>query len=180
VVLRQAHLALVALSVGLLACSSESSMAQSISVTSSAFTAGGAIPKTYTCSGQDVSPPLSWSAVPGGTKSVAITVIDPDAPGKPFVHWLIYDLPASVSNLPQEVPKGKVELQDGSRQGPNDFGSVGYRGPCPPPGSPHHYHFKVYALDNKLGSPGLREAAFQDAIKSHVLATGELVGTFGR
>lgn len=151
-------------------------MATTITLTSPAFSNDAVIPVRYTCSGADVSPPISWSGVPGGVQSLALTVIDPDAPGKPFVHWLVYSLPESTVGLAEGGrPPG------GSLEGRNDFGSNKYRGPCPPAGSPHHYHFKLYALDTKLSLPaGTSEAAFQDAIKGHVIATGELVGTFRR
>jgi len=148
----------------------------SMILTSPAFSNGGAIPARYTCSGADVSPPLAWSGAPTGTQSLALTVIDPDAPGRPFVHWVAFNLPATSTDLGEAArpPEGSVE-------GRNDFGSNGYRGPCPPPGSPHHYHFKVYALDDKLSlRPGASESSFQDATKGHVLATAELVGTFKR
>ena len=151
-------------------------MAASITVSSPAFGNGAAIPPRYTCSGTDVSPPLSWSGVPEGTKSLALTVIDPDAPGKPFVHWLIFNLPSATTELAEGAapPSGSV-------QGRNDFGSNGYRGPCPPPGSPHHYHFKLYALDTTTSlRAGASEPAFENVIKSHVLASGELIGTFKR
>ncbi len=155
-------------------------MAQSMRLTSTAFSDGTTIPSKYTCSGADVSPPLSWSGVPDGTKSLAVTMIDPDAPSKPFVHWLIFDLPASANGLPENVARGKT-LQDSSRQGRNDFNVDGYGGPCPPPGPAHHYRFTVYALNTTVAPPGgTREPAFVDVIKGHVLATGTLVGTFGR
>lgn len=151
-------------------------MAASIDVRSMAFAANAAIPARYTCSGADVSPPLNWHGVPGGAKNIALTVIDPDAPGKPFTHWVLFNVPASTIDLPEAGP-----LPVGGVEGRNDFGSTGYRGPCPPPGSAHHYHFKVYALDTTLSlRSGASEAAFEDAIKGHVLASGELVGTFKR
>jgi|SRR5438094_4707656 len=164
--------ALIAL---LVACGEESTVADSISVSSQAFSNGGAIPARYTCTGTDVSPPLSWTGVPDGVQSLALTVIDPDAPGKPFVHWVIFNLPPITNDLSERAaPSGSV-------QGPNDFGSNDYRGPCPPPGSAHHYHFKVYALDALTSLPdGASSSSFQDAIKGHVLATGEVVGTFKR
>ena len=160
----------------LVACGKESMVAASISVSSQAFTSGSAIPARYTCSGADVSPPLSWVGVPNGTQSLGLTVIDPDAPSKPFVHWLVFNLPPATTDLSEgAVPPG------GSVQGRNDFGSSGYRGPCPPPGSPHHYHFKVYALETMTSLPdGASNSSFQAAIKGHVLATGEIVGTFKR
>lgn len=172
----QARLAsILAVACILVACEKEPAVATTITVTSSAFSNGAVIPPRYTCSGEDVSPPISWSGVPDGAQSLALTVIDPDAPGKPFVHWVVFGLPASSSGLTEgEAPRGIL-------QGRNDFGSNGYRGPCPPAGAPHHYHFKVYALDTKLSlQSGASEAAFEDAIKGRVIATGELVGTFKR
>ena len=168
------------LGLGLLACQTVTGVAKSITLTSAAFTDGGTIPTTYTCSGANISPPLSWSGVPNGTRSLAVTVIDPDAPVKTFVHWLIFDLLASATGLPEAVPPGKV-LPDGSRQGRNDFNIDGYGGPCPPPGPAHHYHFTVYALSaTEALSGGVRQPAFEAAIQGHVLAMGKLVGTFGR
>lgn len=151
-------------------------MAPAISVRSSAFHPNAAIPVRYTCSGADVSPPLSWSGAPSEAKSVALTVIDPDAPGRPFTHWVAFNLPPDTTEVPEGGP-----LPAGSVEGRNDFGSNGYRGPCPPPGSPHHYHFRVHALDTTLSlRAGASEQSFQDAIKGHVMASGELVGTFKR
>lgn len=151
-------------------------MATSISVRSQAFENGEAIPSRYTCSGANVSPPLSWSGAPAATQSLALTVIDPDAPGKAFVHWVLYNLPPATTELPEGGP-----LPAGSLQGRNDFGGNRYQGPCPPPGAPHHYHFKIYALDAQLSLPaGASEPSFESASKGHVLATGELIGTFKR
>lgn len=151
-------------------------MAATISVQSSAFAANAPIPVRYTCSGADVSPPLRWSGAPGGARSAALTVIDPDAPGGHFVHWVLFNMPAGTTDLAEGGPP-----PSGSLEGRNDFGGNGYRGACPPPGAPHHYHFKVYALDTTLSlRAGASEQAFEDAIKGHVLATGELVGTFKR
>lgn len=151
-------------------------MASTISVTSPAFKIGAPIPARYTCGGDDVSPPLVWTGVPSAAKSLALTVIDPDAPGRPFTHWVVFNIPQATSELHEGGP-----LPPGSVEGANDFGGTGYRGPCPPPGSPHHYHFKVYGLDATLGlRAGASEQAFEGAIKGHVLARGELVGTFKR
>lgn len=180
--IRVAHGFLVTLGCGLLAwnvlaaCGKQSSVASSINVTSPAFGSNAAIPTRYTCSGADVSPPIRWTGAPSGTQTLALTVIDPDAPGKPFVHWVIFNLPATSTELPEGAAPS-----EGSVQGRNDFGSNGYRGPCPPPGAPHHYHFTVYALDAKLSlRSGASESDFETAIKNHTLATGELVGTFKR
>lgn len=151
-------------------------MGATITVTSSAFAQGAAIPARYTCGGADVSPPLAWSGVPAGAKSVALTMVDPDAPGRAFTHWVLFNMPAATSSLPEGGP-----LPAGSVEGRNDFGGIGYRGPCPPSGRPHHYHVAVYALDT---SPrldrGATEPAFAGAIRGHVVASGELVGTFKR
>jgi Raf kinase inhibitor-like YbhB/YbcL family protein len=160
----------------LVACGQTPSLAASINVTSAAFKAGGPIPARYTCGGDDVSPPLGWSGAPGSAKSLALTVIDPDAPGRPFTHWVVFNMPATTTGLPEGGPPPPV-----SAEGRNDFGGTGYRGPCPPPGSTHHYHFKVYGLDATVAlRAGASEQAFEDAIRGHVLATGELVGTFKR
>ena len=151
-------------------------MAATITVSSPAFAQGGTIPARYTCSGADVSPPLGWSGTPSSFKSLALTVMDPDAPGRPFTHWVVFNLARDTTELPEGGP-----LPVGSVEGRSDFGGAGYRGPCPPPGRTHHYHFKVYAVDAMLALPGgASEPAFQAAIKGHVLASGELVGTFRR
>jgi Raf kinase inhibitor-like YbhB/YbcL family protein len=155
-------------------------MAQNMTLTSAAFSEGAAIPAKHTCVGADISPALSWSGAPAGARSLALTVIDPDAPGKPFVHWLIFNLPASATRLAENVPPSSSG-PDGSRQGRNDFDKIGYGGPCPPPGRAHHYHFTVYALDSLLDlAGGAREPEFTAAIEGHVLASGELIGTFAR
>jgi Raf kinase inhibitor-like YbhB/YbcL family protein len=151
-------------------------MPASLTVHSSAFANNASIPARYTCSGADVSPPIGWSGVPTDTQSLALTIIDPDAPGKPFVHWVTFNLPPSSTDVPEGGP-----LPQGAVEGRNGFGSNGYGGPCPPPGSAHHYHFKLYALDTVVSlRSGASEAALEDAIKGHVLATGEQVGTFKR
>jgi Raf kinase inhibitor-like YbhB/YbcL family protein len=151
-------------------------MAATISLRSSAFSPNAAIPSRYTCNGADVSPPLSWTGVPADAKSIALTLIDPDAPGRPFTHWVTFNLPPGTTDIPEGGP-----LPSRSSEGRNDFGSNGYRGPCPPPGSPHHYHFKVYALDTTLPlRAGASEQDLEEALKGHVIANGELVGTFKR
>jgi Raf kinase inhibitor-like YbhB/YbcL family protein len=166
----------VALVCVLVACVKESPVASSINVTSPAFGNNATIPARYTCSGADVSPPIMWSGIPGGAQSVALSIIDPDAPGKPFVHWVVFNVPTSTAELIEGAPP-----PEGSVQGRNDFGSNGYRGPCPPPGAPHHYHFTVYALDARLSlRSGAPESEFRQAIKGHVLGMGELIGTFRR
>src|SRR3989338_7802294 len=121
-------------------------------LTCPAFTEGAAIPAVYTCEGRDVSPPLAWTEPPPGTKSFVLISDDPDAPGKTWVHWVIYDLPAAMTRLERNIPKTE-KLENGAKQGMTDFGRVGYGGPCPPPGKPHRYYFKLYALDRLLGLP---------------------------
>src|SRR5574341_928646 len=149
---------------------------QNISITTEAFRNGDAIPAEYTCDGSDKSPALSWSGIPAGTKSIALIMDDPDAPRGTFVHWVLFNIPAETKKLPEGVPGSKT-LSDGSCHGITDFGKAGYGGPCPPPGKPHRYFFKVYALDKKLNLPaGASKKQVEDAMKGHILAKGELMG----
>jgi len=148
-------------------------------LTSSSFQSNK-IPAKFTCSGAGISPQLAWSAPPAGTASFALIVTDPDAPGRTFVHWVLYGLPAAAQALPEGLP-AQGQLADGSRQGRNDFGDLGYGGPCPPRGAPHHYIFTLYALDAKLNLPvGATRAQVEADIQGHILAKGELVGLFQR
>ena len=144
------------------------------------FTNGATIPDQFTCKGADDSPPLAWNGVPDGVKSLALILEDPDAPGGTFVHWVAYNIPPSSVGLAKALPKS-ARLAEGGEQGINSFGKIGYNGPCPPPGSSHHYHFKLYALDQQI-SPGAppRAAALEDAMRGHVKASAELVGVFSR
>jgi hypothetical protein len=152
----------------------------SLAVTTTAFSPGGAIPKSYTCEGADASPDLSWSGAPVGVQSFALIADDPDAPVGTWTHWLIWNIPAQSTGLPKGVPKDET-LRDGTSQGRNDFRRVGYGGPCPPPGKPHRYFFKVYALDAKLDlRAGANRNELERAMKGHVLAQGELMGKYGR
>ena len=152
----------------------------SLSVTTTAFSPGGVIPKNCTCDGANGSPDLSWPGVPDGVRSFALIADDPDAPVGTWTHWLIWNLSAESAGLPRGVLKYGT-LSDGARQGLNDFGHVGYGGPCPPPGKPHRYFFKLYALDAMLDlKPGATKGELQRAMKEHVLAQGELVGRYGR
>jgi Raf kinase inhibitor-like YbhB/YbcL family protein len=145
---------------------------------SSSFAADGLIPAKYTCDGSDTSPALAWSEPPAGTQSFALVVDDPDAPKKTVTHWLLYDLPPATRALPEGVAT-KPKLPDGSRQGKNDHGKIGYSGPCPPPGAAHHYFFKLYALDYKTGlKPKAKAADVERAIKGHILAQSELIARF--
>jgi len=144
------------------------------------FVSGSTIPKQFTCSGADNSPALAWVDPPAKTQSFALIAADPDAPIGTFVHWVIYDLPANLRALPQNVPKSE-QSADGSRQGRNDFGNIGYNGPCPPPGKAHRYFFKLYALDTKLNlKSGASKKDVERAIEGHILAQGEYMGRFSR
>ncbi len=149
-------------------------------LTSSAFQDGERIPDRYTCKGEDLSPPLSWRGAPAGTKSFALIVEDPDAPGGTFVHWVIYNLPAALTELSEGVPASE-QLEDGALQGINDFRTIGYRGPCPPPGKPHRYFFILRALDRELElKAGATKAELEKEIEGHVLAEAKLIGTYSR
>ncbi len=152
-------------------------------IESGAFAEGATIPAKFTCDGPDVSPALTWSGVPAGAKSVALICDDPDAPVGTWVHWVAYDLPPTTTTLPEGVPRAK-EIAGGGRQGVNDFGDArksGYGGPCPPPGKPHRYYFKLYALDMMLGlAPGARKAEVEKAMMGHILAEARLMGRYGR
>lgn len=153
--------------------------AESLALTSPAFAAQQPMPKKYSCDGQSLSPPLQWSAPPAGTKSLALIVDDPDTPGGTFVHWVLYNLSPTTLALPENVPTDAT-LPDGSKQGRNGSGKTGYTGPCPPGGT-HHYHFKLYALDTDLGlAPGADKSQVENAMDKHVLAYGELVGTYSK
>jgi hypothetical protein len=149
-------------------------------MTTTAFSSGGTIPKNYTCDGPDLSPPLTWKDPPAGTQSFALIADDPDAPSGTWVHWVIYNLPSTAKELPEGVQKAE-KLPDGATQGRNDFRKIGYGGPCPPPGKPHRYFFKLYALDTKLSlKPGATKAEVESAIKGHTLAQTEIMGKYGR
>ena len=140
----------------------------------------GRIPKELTCDGSDQSPSLAWSAPPAETRSLVLTETDPDARGGTFTHWLLYNLPANTNGLPASVPK-REQLADGSLQGRNDFGNIGYGGSCPPHGSTHRYFFDLFALDTNLNVPaGATRAQVEDAMNTHVLARGKLVARYSR
>src|SRR4051794_3605987 len=154
--------------------------AMNIELTSTAFREGETIPKQYTGDGQDVSPPLQWSDPPQEAKSFALVCDDPDAPRGTWVHWVLFNLPAGQRRLEEGVPAREV-LPDGTKQGKNDFGKVGYGGPAPPRGKPHRYFFKVHALDTLLDlPPGATREQLLAALKGHVLAEGQLMGRYGR
>lgn len=150
-----------------------------LKVTSTVFQQGGVIPAQYTCDGADISPPLTWTGGPGGTQSYALIADDPDAPVGTWVHWVLYNIPATATSLPENVAK-KESLSDGTVQGVNDFKRYGYGGPCPPGGT-HRYFFKVYALDTVLKTgPGLTKKKLLREIEGHILGQGELMGTYSR
>jgi len=150
-----------------------------IQMTSSAFAESGMIPPKYTCDGQDVSPPLKWESVPEGTRSIALICDDPDAPMGTFVHWVLYNVPADVRELPENVP-AEATLSNGAKQGTSDFGTTGYGGPCPPGGT-HRYFFKIYALDAPVElSAGATKAELLGAMEGHILAQGRLMGKYKR
>ena len=150
-----------------------------IEVTSPAFEDGDAIPARYTCDGLDVSPSLSWGSATDRTRSLALIADDPDAPAGTFVHWVIYDLSPDTRGLPEDVPNQQT-LPSGAAQGMNGAGSVGYMGPCPPGGT-HRYFFKLYALSARLDlKPGATKSALEAALKPHILAQTQLMGTYKR
>jgi Raf kinase inhibitor-like YbhB/YbcL family protein len=152
----------------------------SLSISSPSFSSGGEIPRKFTCDGADVSPQLAWTEPPGGTKSFALLVDDPDAPVGNWNHWAIWNLPASARGLGEGLSKDPT-LPDGSQQGKNDFRKSGYNGPCPPPGKPHRYYFKLFALDAKLDlKPGATKRDVEAAMKGHILAQSEWMGRYGR
>jgi len=150
-----------------------------ITITSSAFSDGGMIPKEHTCDGGDISPPLSWSGLPKGVKSIALICDDPDAPVGTWVHWVLFNIPVTVRELPSNIPPEKT-LDIGAKHGINDFKKYGYGGPCPPGGT-HRYYFKMYALDSRLAlQPGITKAELIKEMAGHILSEGRLMGTYKR
>jgi Raf kinase inhibitor-like YbhB/YbcL family protein len=146
----------------------------SIQITSSAFTEGGRIPRIYTCDDQNVSPPLAWMGLPTNTVSQALIMDDPDAPSGSWVHWVLFNLPPGLTGLEQGENGTGME-------GKNDFGTIGYGGPCPPRGSNHRYFIKIYALDTQLDlKAGATKAQLENAMKGHILAQGQLMGRYAR
>lgn len=151
-------------------------------LSSEVFEDEGEIPAKYTCDGRDISPPLSISELPSGTESLALVIDDPDAPGAVFDHWVIWNIPANLDSIPEDVPKEEtVESLGGAIQGLNGFGKIGYKGPCPPPGPAHNYRFIAYALDTKPElTPGLSKKDLEREIGAHTLAQDQIVGIYGR
>jgi len=152
----------------------------SFTISSPSFSSGGTIPTKFTCSGADVSPELKWNDPPAGTKSFALLVDDPDAPVGNWNHWTAWNLPADLRSLPEHFSKD-ARLSDGTEQGKNDFHKTGYNGPCPPPGKPHRYYFKLFALDSSPNlKPGSMKRDLESAMKGHILAQAEWMGRYGR
>ncbi len=153
--------------------------AATIRVYSPAYGNGSAIPAQYTCDGADISPPLAWSGVPQGAKSLLVEMVDPDAPGGEFIHWVIYNISPNSTGLPQGVPPAAATAY--GLQAVNDFGEVGYGGPCPPPGRPHRYIVLVLALNTTLEvPPGAPARQVLRAAGPYVVGLGSLVGLYGR
>lgn len=147
-----------------------------IQIHSVAFSDNQKIPSVHSCDGKDISPELKWNYKNGRIKTFAITCTDPDAPGGTFVHWLVYNIPSGTDMLPAAFPK------DGSRtnirQGKNDFGDTGYNGPCPPKGRPHHYIFKIYALDIGISEAGMQLPELTKKMEGHIIAQGQVTGLY--
>jgi len=155
-----------------------------VTLTSPSFGNGERMPARHTADGANASPPVRWSGLPAGAVELAVVCLDPDAPGpEPWVHWVVYGIPASLGGLPEGLP-AREQLSEpmGVRHGRNDFRRPGYGGPAPPKGhGPHHYHFVLFALDAKLGlAPGANKGQLLDALGGHVLDRAELVGTYSR
>lgn len=145
---------------------------------SSAFASASEIPSQYTCKGEDLSPALQWNGAPAKTVAFAMIMDDPDAPAGVWVHWVLWNVPRSTTSLREGVARDG-QLDDGSQQGRNSFGKTGYNGPCPPSGQTHRYYFRLFALDAKLNLPADADRSQLDAaMKSHVLAQAEYMGTF--
>lgn len=154
--------------------------AMDLTLTSTAFGSGAVIPDAYTCKGKDISPTLLWTGhIPQAT-TFALIADDPDAPAGTWVHWVIWNLPTSTHTMPENIPK-TATLPSGAMQGRNDFGNIGYNGPCPPPGKAHRYFFRLYALDTKLTlEPGATRKQLDAAMKGHIVAKSEHMGTYQR
>jgi len=151
-----------------------------LQLTTTAFTEGQPIPGRHAYDQKNISPALTWSGVPARAKSLALICDDPDAPVGTWVHWVLYDLPPTSPGLAEGQPQTR-ELAGGGKQGINDYKEIGYGGPCPPPGKPHRYFFKLYALDTKSGlAAGLTKKDLLKAMEGHVVAEGELMGTYQR
>lgn len=149
-------------------------------ISSASFPNGGDIPKKFTCDGADVSPELSWTGTPSGTQSFALIADDPDAPAGTWTHWVLFNIPVSTASLAEGLSKID-QLPGGERQGRNDFRKIGYNGPCPPPGKPHRYFFKLFALAKKLElEPGPSRQEVEQAMQGHILSKTEWMGKYQR
>ena len=149
-------------------------------VFSPVFQEGDRIPTKYTCQGQDISPPLVWREPPAGTQTFALILDDPDAAGGVFTHWILFNIPGNSRELPEALPT-QAQLASGALQGKNHFGKIGYGSPYPPPGRTHRYQFTLYALDSLLDlKAGTSKKEVLDAMQGHVLAQGQLTGTYKR
>jgi Raf kinase inhibitor-like YbhB/YbcL family protein len=158
----------------------DDSETKKLALSSPAFRDGEVVPVRHTCDGDDLSPALAWTGVPVETRTFALVCDDPDAPRGTWVHWVLWNLPADAVELGEGVPP-RPELPSGARQGRNDGGDIGYAGPCPPPGKPHRYFFRLYALDTALGlAPGTTRSELDTAMEGHILARGTIMGTYER
>ncbi|HEX2218995.1 MAG TPA: YbhB/YbcL family Raf kinase inhibitor-like protein [Gemmatimonadales bacterium] len=158
----------------------DDSPTSTLTLASTAFRDGEPMPIRHTCDGEDLSPPLAWAGVPVGTRTFALICDDPDAPRRTWVHWLLWNLPSDAVELGEGV-QPRPELPSGARQGLNDSGDLGYGGPCPPPGAPHRYFFRLHALDTSLNlPPGANRPELELAMEGHVLAHATIMGTYGR
>lgn len=174
-----ALLAACAMTIAAGAAQSQKGTSMSFELTSTAFTQGKPIPAKYTCDGQNISPPLQWHMPPQNARSFALIMDDPDAPGGTWVHWVLYNLPATAHALAEGFP-AQASLADGSRNGTNSWPRLGYGGPCPPGGT-HHYFFKLYALDRMIElAPGAAKEQLLSAMQGHILGQAELMGTYSR
>jgi Raf kinase inhibitor-like YbhB/YbcL family protein len=154
-------------------------MVQVFMLMSSAFPDSGFVPALYTCDGEDISPPMEWRGIPAGTASLVLVCDDPDAPGGSWIHWILYNIPATTDSLPEGLPTDS-KLPDGSCQGFNSWGRSGYGGPCPPSGT-HRYVFTLYALDTTLDLPSrVRIDGVRSAMEGHIAASTQLTGTYSR
>ena len=149
-------------------------------ISSRAFKDGETIPSHYTADGDDVTPPLEWQHIPDGAKSLALICDDPDAPGGTFVHWVVYNIPSNVAVFPEALPASFQTLPNGAKQGKNDFGGMGYRGPAPPSGT-HRYFFKLYALSAILDlEPGATKAQLEKMMQRRIVGEAQLMGKYQR
>lgn len=158
---------------------SETRGGETMQITSSVFLEGDMIPAKYTCDGKNISPPLEWKDFPAGTKSFALISEDPDAPVGLWIHWVVYNIPVSMTKLDEHV-KPEREFKNGMRQGSNSWPKIGYGGPCPPSGT-HRYYFKLYALDAPMNlAPGATKEELLQAMKGHLLVEAQLMGKYKR